>query len=134
MLANHYAEIRLIHISCVAFSGALFAVRGVLRMGNVSFANHRALRLLSYIVDSLLLAAGIALMLVLHQYPFVNGWLTTKLLLLFLYIALGTIALKRGRTAGSRSVALLAALATFAYIIGVALAHDPTGWFALLRR
>lgn len=134
MLANHYAEIRLLHIFCVAFSGTLFAVRGVLRMANISLANHRAVRLLSYLVDTLLLAAAIALMQVLHQYPFVNGWLTTKLLLLFVYIALGTIALKRARTSPGRCAALLAALVTFAYIIGVALAHDPAGWFLLLRR
>lgn len=133
-LASYYTQLRSLHISCVAFSGALFAVRGFLRMGNISFANHRALRVLSYIVDSVLLAAAIALMLVLHQYPFVNGWLTTKLLLLVLYVAFGTIALKRARTAGGRVFALLAALATFAYIIGVALAHDPAGWFVLMRR
>lgn len=134
MLANHYAEIRLLHVWCVGSSGTLFAVRGILHLGNVSFANHQALRHLSYVIDSLLLAAAVALMVILHQYPFVNGWLTTKLLLLLLYIALGTIALKRARTTGSRGVALLAALATFAYIIGVALAHDPAGWFLLLRR
>lgn len=133
-LANYYTQIRSLHISCVVFSGTLFAVRGLLRIGNISFANHWAVRLLSYMVDTLLLAAAIALTLVLHQYPFVNGWLTTKLLLLFLYIALGTIALKRARTSMGRCVALLAALATFAYIIGVALAHDPAGWFRLLRR
>ncbi len=134
MLADHYVEIRLLHVCCVASSGTLFAARGILHLGNVRFANHRALRLLSYVIDSLLLAAAIALMLILHQYPFLNGWLTTKLLLLVLYVALGTIALKRARTTGSRGVALLAALATFAYIIGVALAHDPAGWFLLLRR
>jgi uncharacterized membrane protein SirB2 len=134
VLAQHYAQIRLLHICCVAFSGTLFTLRGILRIGNIGWANHQALRFLSYGVDTLLLAAAIALTRVLHQYPFVNGWLTAKLLLLLLYIALGIITLRHARTSAGRSLALLAALATFAYIIGVALAHDPAGWFALLQR
>jgi uncharacterized membrane protein SirB2 len=134
MLADCYPQIRLLHIGCVAFSGSLFALRGILHIANVAVANHRALRLLSYVVDSLLLSAAILLTVILHQYPFVNAWLTTKLLLLILYIVLGTIALKRARTTAGRSAALMAALATFAYIIGVAIAHHPEGWLLLIRR
>jgi uncharacterized membrane protein SirB2 len=134
VLTAYYAQIRLLHIGCVAFSGTLFATRGVLRIANVAIANHRAVRILSYVVDTLLLVAAILLTLILHQYPFVNAWLTTKLLLLIVYVALGTIALKRAHTTAGRSAALIAALATFAYIIGVAIAHHPEGWLLLLQR
>jgi uncharacterized membrane protein SirB2 len=134
MLAAHYIALRTLHIWCVASSGTLFTVRGLLCIGNKGVANHRALRLLSYIIDTTLLGAAIALTLTLHQYPFVNGWLTAKVLLLLVYIALGTITLRRAGTTDTRSIALLAALATFACIIGIALAHDPRGWFVLLRR
>jgi uncharacterized membrane protein SirB2 len=112
----------------------LFTVRGLLRICNVGVANHRALRFLSYIIDTTLLAAAVALTRVVHQYPFVNGWLTTKVLLLVLYIGCGTIALRRAGTTVTRSIALLAALTTFACIIGVALAHDPRGWFLLMQQ
>jgi uncharacterized membrane protein SirB2 len=134
VLTAHYPQILLLHVGSVTFSGSLFAVRGILRFCDLPIANHRALRVLSYIVDTTLLVAAILLTLILHQYPFVNAWLTTKLLLLVLYIALGTIALKRARTTVGRGVALLAALATFAYIVGVAITHDPAGWLLLLRR
>ncbi len=134
MLTAYYPQIRLLHIGCVTFSGTLFAARGLLRIANIAAANHRARRLLSYTVDTLLLVAAVLLTLILHQYPFVNAWLTTKLLLLIVYIGLGTIALKRARTTTGRSAALFAALATFAYIIGVAIAHQPAGWFLLLQR
>ncbi len=133
-LAAYYPQIRLVHIGCVTFSGALFTTRGILRIANVAIANHRALRVLSYAVDTLLLVAAILLTLILHQYPLVNAWLTTKLLLLILYIALGTVALKRAQTAAGRSAALITALAVFAYIIGVAITHQPEGWLLLMWR
>ena len=38
----------------------------------------------------------------LHQYPFVRVWLTVKVLLLVVYVMLGSLALKRGRSRGTR--------------------------------
>ncbi len=134
VLTSHYPQILLLHICCVAFSGTLFAVRGALRIKGIAAANHRVLRALSYVVDTTLLTAAILLTLILHQYPFVNAWLTTKLLLLVVYIGLGTIALKLARTTTGRSIALLAALATFIYIVGVAITHHPAGWLLFLER
>ncbi len=133
MLTAHYQQILLLHVSCVALSGTLFTFRGALRIGGLPVANHRALRILSYLIDTTLLVAAILLTLVLHQYPFVNAWLTTKLLLLVLYIGLGTMALKHARTTAGRVAALIAALATFAFIIGVAITHQPAGWLLLIQ-
>jgi len=133
MLSSHYLAIRMLHVGCVAFSGALFTARGLMRIANVAAANHWALRWLSYTVDTGLLGAAILLTLIVHQYPLVNGWLTTKVVLLALYIALGTFALKRARTRLGRSVAFLAAIVTYTYIVGVAVTHDPRGWLTSLR-
>ncbi|MCJ7799324.1 MAG: SirB2 family protein, partial [Polaromonas sp.] len=47
-----------------------------------------------------------------------------KVLALVAYIVLGTVALKRGRTKGVRTLALVAALAVFAYIVSVALTRQ----------
>ncbi len=133
MLSAHFAEIRALHVGCVAISGTLFTVRGLMRSADLAGANHWALRWISYVVDTTLLAAAVLLTLIVHQYPFVDGWLTCKVLLLPLYIGLGIVALKRARTRAGRGAAFIAALLTFAYIVGVALAHDPAGWLALLR-
>src|SRR5579859_1573243 len=122
-LAAHYLAIRHLHLACVALSGALFSARGLLRVADSAFANHRILRLTSYVIDTTLLAAALLLTAIVHQYPFVNGWLTVKVLLLVPYIALGIIALKRARTARARALALLGALAAFAAIIAVAIIH-----------
>lgn len=133
MLSAHYSQILLLHVGCVALSGALFAVRGLMRIADLPGANTLALRWMSYVVDSTLLGAALLLTVIVHQYPFVDGWLTTKVLLLLLYIGLGTVALKRARTRTARVAAYVAALLTFGYIVGVAIAHDPAGWIALLR-
>src|SRR5665213_1434790 len=98
MLTSNLADIRLIHVGCVVLSGSLFFVRGLLRIGDVPAANHSVLRFASYVIDTGLLIAGVLLTVILHQFPFTHAWLTSKLLLLVLYIALGSIALKRART------------------------------------
>lgn len=133
VLASYYLEIRLLHVGCVALSGALFTVRGLMRIADMPSANHRALRCVSWVIDSTLLGAAILLALIVRQYPFVDTWLTTKVLLLLVYIGLGTVALRRARTRAGRTAAFVSALLTFGYIVGVAVAHDPAGWIALAR-
>lgn len=123
MLAAHYAEIRFLHVGCAALSGSLFTFRGLLRIKRSPLANHRALRAASYLIDTTLLIAAVLLTFILHQYPFVNGWLTAKVLLLALYIGLGITTLQRARTMRGRSVALIGALLTFAAIVAIAILH-----------
>jgi uncharacterized membrane protein SirB2 len=62
--------------------------------------------------------------------PGTRGWLTAKVAALLVYIALGAIALKRGRTRGVRIAAFIGAIVTFAYIVSVALAKSPLGLLA----
>ena len=134
MLAAHFVAIRQIHIACVLLSGALFCVRGGLRIANVAAANHRLLRLASYGIDTALLAAAVLLTLILQQYPFREAWLTTKVLLLVLYIGLGSVALRRARGRRASGLAFSAALLTYAWIIGVAVTREPAGWLSLVQR
>lgn len=134
MLASHYADIRLVHVSCAALSGALFAFRGIMRIEYSPWANHRALRLTSYAIDTTLLLAAIWLTVILHQYPFVDAWLTAKVVLLVIYIGLGVLTLRVARTTAGRAVALLSALLTFGVIVGVAVTHHPAGWLLLIDR
>ncbi|HVJ73474.1 MAG TPA: SirB2 family protein, partial [Casimicrobiaceae bacterium] len=58
-------------------------------------------------------------------------WIGAKVVALVVYIALGMIALKRGRTFAVRAAAFFAALATFGYIVSVAITKSP--WGALAR-
>ena len=54
--------------------------------------------MLSYTIDTVLLTAALMLLTILPGAMFANGWLTTKLVLVVVYVVLGTFALKRGRT------------------------------------
>jgi len=123
MLAAYYTDIRYLHIACVALSGALFTSRALLRIKGSLLVNHRALRMTSYLIDTTLLLAGILLTLILHQYPFVNGWLTAKVLLLPCYIGLGLLTLRQARTSFWCSVAMLGALLVYGAMITVAVTH-----------
>lgn len=59
---------------------------------------------------------------------FANGWLTTKLVLLAIYVVLGSLALKPTRTPRERLAFYTAALLIYASILGVARMHHPLGW------
>lgn len=133
MLAEYHAQLRFVHIACVTASGSLFALRGLLAQGGLAAANHIALRALSWAIDSCLLAAALLLVAVVHQYPFVDAWLTAKVLLLLAYMVLGSLALRRARTPGVRLLAYVAALAVFLCIVAVAHWKDPLAPLRLLR-
>jgi uncharacterized membrane protein SirB2 len=89
------------------------------------------LRYLPHVVDTVLLTSALMLTTVIHQYPFAASWLTVKVVLLVVYIVLGSIALKRGRTRRVRAWAFIAALATVAFLLTVARTHHPLGIFAI---
>jgi uncharacterized membrane protein SirB2 len=95
-------------------------------------ANHVALRRVSVMIDTLLLAAAIVLTTIIHQYPFVQAWLTVKVVLLVVYIVLGVFALRRGRTRTIRAICFAAAMVVFLFIVSVARAHNPLGVFSQL--
>lgn len=130
-MAAWYLQILLTHIACVVASGSVFFIRGLLMLADSSLANHVAVKRLSYVIDTLLLAAAVALTMIIHQYPFVQVWLTVKVLLLVAYIVLGIFALRRGHTKRIRAVCFVAALAVFVFIVSVAVVHAPLGIFAL---
>src|SRR5262245_20651665 len=103
-MIEFYPQVKLVHIIAVFMSGSLFLLRRLaLHLGG-QWAMAAPLRYLSYTIDTVLLTAALMLATMLHQYPFVQSWLTTKLLLLIVYVVLGTFALKRGRTKTIRVV------------------------------
>ena len=129
-MLEFYSQIKLVHVACVILSGSLFTLRGTLMLARSRLSSHAALRYLSYAIDTTLLTAALMLVTILHQYPFVQAWLTVKVLLLAVYIVLGVFALRRGSTLAARGGFLGAALAVYLFIVSVAIAHRPLGVFA----
>jgi len=91
---------------------------------------HKLIRVFPHIVDTILLAAAISLTIMIQQYPFVNHWLTIKVVFLVIYIMLGVIALRLGKTKQQRTLALVLAGLCFAFIASVAHYHHPAGIFS----
>jgi uncharacterized membrane protein SirB2 len=129
-MIEFYPEIRWVHILAVVTSGSLFLLRGLGTLAGANWPMWAPLRYLTYTVDTVLLTAALMLATILHQYPFVHGWLTAKVLLLVVYIVLGTLALKRARTRAARAWCFVAALAVYLFIASIARAHHPLGVFA----
>jgi uncharacterized membrane protein SirB2 len=129
-MIGFYPQIKSVHIAAVMASGLLFFLRGASLHAGMTWAMAPPVRYLSYVIDTALLAAALMLATLLHQYPFVQAWLTVKVLLLVVYIVLGTFALKRGSTKTIRVVCWVAALLVYAFIISVARSHNPAGIFS----
>jgi uncharacterized membrane protein SirB2 len=131
-MAMWYLQLRHAHIAFAILSVSIFTVRGLLMLANSGHVNSPWLKYPSYAVDTLLLTAALMLTTVIQQYPFQAGWLTMKVALLVVYVVLGSLALKRGRTRGVRIAALVGALLTVGFLYTVARAHHPLGIFATL--
>jgi uncharacterized membrane protein SirB2 len=129
-MIEFYGQIKWVHVAAVIASGSLFALRGAGTLAGANWPMFAPLRYLSYTIDTVLLTAALMLATVLHQYPFVHAWLTVKVLLLVVYILLGSYALRRGRTRGARAWCFIAAILLYLFIASVARAHQPLGVFA----
>lgn len=124
-----FTVVKAVHVSCVVISYLLFFTRGVWMLTDSPLLRQRWVRILPHVNDTLLLAAAIALALMLKQYPLTDAWLTAKATGLVAYIAIGTVAMRPGRTRRVRIAAWLVAQVVFFYIVGVALTRNPLPFF-----
>lgn len=113
--------LKYVHITCAILSGSGYLIRGLWMMHDSPWLHKKWVRVLPHIIDTTLLVSAILLTLQIQQYPFVQDWLTAKVLALVAYIVIGAIGLKYGKTKKIRVTAWVTALAVFLYIVLVAL-------------
>jgi len=122
-----------IHLSCVALSFSLFCLRGFWVMQESPMLGRRLwMRLIPDSVDTALLTTGVLMMFITGQFPDEHPWLAAKLIALLLYVSLGFVALRFGKSRRTRFIAFISACLTFVYIVGAATQHDPASWFVFL--
>jgi uncharacterized membrane protein SirB2 len=126
-VVEFYPQIKFVHVAAVLASGALFLLRGLAMQLGATWYMAAPLRYISYTVDTVLLTAALMLSSIIRHYPFMHGWLTVKVMLLIVYVVLGSFALKRGRTRRTRTAYWIAAIGVYLMIISVARTHDPLG-------
>ena len=124
-----YLLLKHLHVTCVVISISGFFLRGVWMLRDSPLLDRLWVKVVPHVNDTLLLAGAIGLSVVQQQYPFVHGWVTAKVLGLLGYIGFGMFALRRGSSKTVRAGFWLASLASFAYIVSVALPQNPPGFF-----
>lgn len=125
--ATVYLALKHLHMTTVALSGLLFVVRATGMVMEASWCQKKWLKILPHVNDTFLLASAIGMVIILGN---IQPWMVVKLLALFVYIGLGLLALRFGRTKPVRAMAAVAALLTFGFIISVAVSKSPLGFFS----
>ena len=126
-----YLVLKYVHVVTAVATISGFMLRGYWMLTGSRHLQLRAVKIAPHIVDTLFLLAGVGMIWLVRLNPLTQPWLLAKFTGLVAYILLGTIAIKRGPTKQIRAAALVAAIAVFAYVAGVALARSPLSWIAI---
>lgn len=127
-----YPLLKHAHVLLAGLTLTGFVVRGYWMMTGSDKLRRPVTRVLPHVVDTVFLFSGIAMLVMVSMNPLTQNWLLAKFAGLIVYVLLGTIAIRRGPSLETRSVAFVAAVATFAYVVGVALSKSPASWLAYL--
>ena len=124
-LIEFYPQLRQVHVGLATASVTLFVARGLGVLAGAAWPMGAAPRVLSVLIDTLLLSAGGTLWWLLGLRPDRDHWLAVKLVLIVGYIVIGSFALKRAPTRGGKGLAFAASLACIAAVVAIALSRDP---------
>ena len=121
-----FAAIKIIHIICMILSYILFSLRGIWMIQGSSLLKLRWVKILPHVIDTILLTSAITLVTMIQQYPGLNIWISAKIGALLLYILLGMMAFRFGKTRKIKIISWILAQIVFFYIVLVALTKNPT--------
>ena len=125
-----YLMLKYAHMVAAVTSISGFMLRGYWMLVDSKKLQQPVARIAPHIIDTVFFLAGIGLIWLLHLEPLKQPWLIAKFTGLIVYVLLGTIAIRRGPTKQIRTIALVGAVAVFAYIVGVALTRSPLSWLS----
>ena len=131
-MVSTFEWLRVLHIGCALCSISGFALRGYWMLSGNALLQHRAARVLPHLIDTLLLGSAIAMLVIWQASPLQLDWLMAKIVALLVYIGLGMVALRFGRTKTAKTSAWVMALLTAVYMLSVAYSKNPWGYFAVL--
>jgi uncharacterized membrane protein SirB2 len=120
-----FTTVKAIHMIAISLTIFGFILRGIWMLRDSPLLNSKPARVLPHINDTVLLFSALWTAAILGQYPFVNAWLTAKVLGTIAYIVIGAIALTYGPTKKIRVQAFIAAIICFVYVVGVAATKNP---------
>lgn len=121
-----FATIKIIHIICMILSYILFSLRGIWMIQGSSLLKLKWVKVLPHVIDTILLISAITLVAMIQQYPGFNIWISVKIGALLLYILLGMMAFRFGKTRKIKIISWILAQIVFFYIVLVAITKNPT--------
>ncbi|MFV1983228.1 MAG: SirB2 family protein, partial [Thiohalomonadales bacterium] len=90
--------IKTIHIAMAFLSISGFIIRGIWMMQQSDNLKEKWVKVLPHIIDTFLLLSALILAINLSINPLEQYWLMSKIIALFVYIGLGMVALRFGKT------------------------------------
>lgn len=112
--------LKQIHVVCVLLTFVSYTLRGFWMIADSPLLQHRVTRILPHVIDTVLLISGFSLAVVVYGDFYRHTWLMVKLGAVVVYIVLGSVAIKYGRTKTVRVIALILGWCVFFYIVALA--------------
>ena len=128
----NYLFLKYIHLVSVAASFALFFVRGLWIIRSYPRSEEAWARILPHVVDTVLVLSAVWLLFSSPQKGWPGDWLTIKLLLIAVYVALALYVFHVARGLVTRMLLWVMALLVFLFATTVAVLHDPRGILVVL--
>ncbi len=118
-----------IHVATALLSISGFIFRGILHFRGSELVNRKWFKITPHIIDTLLIISAVILLNQSGLNILNTSWLLAKVIALIVYISLGLIAFRFGKTLAIRIMTWCEAILVFAYILAVAVTKNPTIWF-----
>lgn len=119
-----YLVLKNTHMLLAMISFTFFLIRATWAFQGSTLLQTKAVKILPHVIDTFLLLTAITLMLTISQYPFINSWLTGKIIGLITYIIFASIVIKYAKNNLQRSLFLGLAIMSFTYIFMTARSHN----------
>ena len=125
-----YEFVKYIHVTAITLSISGFIFRVLLKANNSPYQSKYWFKKLPHKVDIILLASALTMVYILGVNPLTTFWIAEKIIGLLIYIMLGMVALRWGRTKNIRMTAAVMAAVVFSYIVYVAHYKAPAVVFS----
>ncbi len=120
-----YTIVKHIHLTAIIISLILFSLRFVWALRASPLLQKKWVKVVPHINDTILLASALGLCVIIAQYPFVDAWLTQKVIGIILYILMGLWTLKWANTALTRSMGFVGAIVIIGLTAKIAVFKQP---------
>lgn len=114
-----------LHVSTALISIVGFILRGILHFSGSDLVNRKWFKITPHVIDTLLIITAVILLIQSNLDVLNTSWLLAKVIALIVYISLGLVAFRFGKTRFIRIMAWCEAILVFAYILAVAVTKNP---------